>query len=47
MRLNPNRLILPIAIIILAVLAISGGYRLEIGTGGLKFENNGVAFVGK
>jgi len=42
MRLNPNRLILPIAIIVLAVLAISSGYRLEIGVGGLKFEGNAV-----
>ena len=47
MRLNPDKLILPIAIIILAVLAISSGYRLEIGAHGLKFEENAVALAGK
>jgi hypothetical protein len=37
---DPNRLILPIAVIILASLAIAADYRLEIGTSGLKLENN-------
>jgi hypothetical protein len=37
---DPNRLILPIAVIVLAVLAITANYRLEIGATGLKFENN-------
>jgi hypothetical protein len=37
---DPNRLILPLAVIILAFLAITANYRLEIGAGGLKFENN-------
>jgi hypothetical protein len=37
---DPNRLILPVAVIILAALAIIANYRLEIGAGGLKFENN-------
>jgi hypothetical protein len=38
--IDPNRLILPIAVIILASLAIAANYRLEIGTSGLKLENN-------
>jgi hypothetical protein len=38
--IDPNRLILPIAVIVLAVLAIAANYRLEIGATGLRFENN-------
>jgi hypothetical protein len=40
---DPNRLIVPVAVVILALLAIVANYRLEIGTSGLKFENNGLA----
>lgn len=38
-RLDPNGLVVPAAIIILAVLAVISGYRLEIGHDGLRFEN--------
>jgi hypothetical protein len=44
MRLNPNKLVVAIAVVILAALAIHGGYRLEIGAGGL--ENNAVSLAG-
>jgi hypothetical protein len=46
MRLNPNKLVVAIAVVILAALAIHGGYRLEIGAGGLKLENNAVSLAG-
>ncbi len=39
-RLDPNSLIIPAAIIILAVLAVISGYRLEISQDGLRFETN-------
>lgn len=39
-RLDPNGLIIPAAIIILALLAVVSGYRLEISQGGLRFETN-------
>jgi hypothetical protein len=38
--IDPNGLIIPLAVIILASLAIVANYRLEIGAGGLKFESN-------
>jgi hypothetical protein len=38
-KIDPNKLAPLIALIVLAVLAVSYGYRLEIGAGGLKFEN--------
>jgi hypothetical protein len=38
--LDPNRLVIPVAVIILAVLAVISGYRLEIGQGGLRFETD-------
>jgi hypothetical protein len=40
MRLDPNRLILVLAVIILAGMAGAWNYRLEIGKEGLKFEND-------
>lgn len=39
-QLDPNVLVVPAAIIILAVLAVISGYRLEIGHDGLRFETN-------
>ena len=42
-RLDPNRLIVPAAIIALALLAAISGYRLEISQGGLRFESSAVA----
>jgi hypothetical protein len=39
-RLDPNSLVLPAAIIILATLAVISGYRLEISRDGLRFETN-------
>lgn len=40
MRLDPNRLILVLAVLILAGMAGAWNYRLEIGREGLKFETN-------
>lgn len=40
MRLDPNRLILVVALLILAGMAGAWNYRLEIGRDGLKFETN-------
>jgi hypothetical protein len=40
MRLDLNRLILVVAVLILAGMAGVLNYRLEIGRDGLKFENN-------
>jgi hypothetical protein len=40
MRLDANRLILVLAVLILAGMAGAWNYRLEIGRDGLKFENN-------
>jgi hypothetical protein len=40
MRVDPNRLILVLAVIILAGMAGALNYRLEIGKEGLKFETN-------
>lgn len=39
-RLDPNRLVIPACIIILAMLAVISGYRLEISKTGLRFETN-------
>jgi hypothetical protein len=39
-RLDPNALIIPACIIILAMLAVTSGYRLEISKSGLRFETN-------
>lgn len=38
-RIDPNKLAVLIAIVILALLATMSGYRLEIGANGLKFES--------
>ncbi|WP_407194619.1 hypothetical protein [Bradyrhizobium sp. STM 3566] len=40
MRVDPNRLILVLAVIVLAGMAGAWNYRLEIGKEGLKFETN-------
>jgi len=40
MRLDPNRLVMVVAVLILAAMAGAWNYRLEIGRDGLKFENN-------
>jgi hypothetical protein len=40
MRLDPNRLIIVLAVLILAAMAGQWNYRLEIGRDGLKFETN-------
>jgi hypothetical protein len=40
MRVDPNRLVLVVAVLILAGMAGAWNYRLEIGRDGLKFENN-------
>jgi hypothetical protein len=37
---DPNSLILPAVVVILALLAVAANYRLEIGSSGLKFELN-------
>jgi len=37
-QLNPNYLLIAAVVVILAVLAVSSGYRLEIGRTGLRFE---------
>jgi hypothetical protein len=42
-RIDPNRLILVIAVVCLAVLAVVSGYRLEIGTSGLRLEKGSYA----
>ena len=42
-RLNPNNLLLAAVVIILAVLAVSYGYRLEINRDGLRFEMSAAA----
>jgi hypothetical protein len=42
-RVDPNRLIFPLAVICLAVLAVASGYRLEIGTSGLRLEKGSYA----
>jgi hypothetical protein len=39
-RLDPNGLIIPASIIVLALLAVISGYRLEISQDGLRFETN-------
>jgi hypothetical protein len=39
-RLNPNYLLFATVVVILAVLAVSYGYRLEIGRTGLRFETS-------
>jgi len=39
-RVDPNRLIFLLAIVCLAVLAVTSGYRLEIGVSGLRLERN-------
>lgn len=39
-QLNPNGLIMAAVVVILAVLAVTSGYRLEISRSGLKFETN-------
>lgn len=38
-KLDPNKLVMVAAVLGLAALAAFSGYRLEIGTNGLKFEN--------
>jgi hypothetical protein len=43
MRVDPNRLVLVVALLILAGMAGAWNYRLEIGRNGLKFENNSMA----
>jgi hypothetical protein len=45
-RLDPNRLVTLIALLLLAILAVASGYRIEIGADGFKFEN-GVAISDK
>jgi hypothetical protein len=45
MRVDPNRLILVLAVIILAGMAGAWNYRLEIGQEGLKFETNAAMAV--
>lgn len=40
MGVDPNRLIIVVAVLILAGMAVVWNYRLEIGRDGLKFENN-------
>jgi hypothetical protein len=42
-RLDPNSLVIPMTIVILAVLAVISGYRLEIGQDSLRFEANPAA----
>jgi hypothetical protein len=39
-RLDPNSLIIPATVIILALLAVISGYRLEISQDALRFETN-------
>jgi len=39
-RIDPNKLAVLVVVVILAVLAVRYGYRLEIGMGGLKLENS-------
>jgi hypothetical protein len=38
-KIDPNRLALLVTLIVLAALTVGSGYRLEIGTKGLKLEN--------
>lgn len=38
-NLDPNKLAALVALIVLAALPISSGYRIEIGTAGFKFEH--------
>ena len=45
MRVDPDRLILVLAVIILAGMAGAWNYRLEIGKEGLKFETNATRAV--
>ncbi len=45
MRVDPNRLILVLAVIVLAGMAGAWNYRLEIGKEGLKFETNAARVV--
>lgn len=45
MRVDPNRLILVLAVIILSGMAGAWNYRLEIGKEGLKFETNAAMVV--
>jgi hypothetical protein len=40
MGIDPNRLMIVLAVLILAGMAGAWNYRLEIGTEGLKFETN-------
>ncbi|MEH2560070.1 hypothetical protein V1286_007599 [Bradyrhizobium algeriense] len=47
MRVDPNRLILVLAVIILAGMAGAWNYRLEIGKEGLKFETNAAKVVSR
>lgn len=42
-QLNPNNLLLAAVVVILAVLAVSYGYRLEISRSGLRFETSAAA----
>lgn len=43
-RLNWNRLVLPLALIVLVLIAALSGYRLEVSPwGGLRFEPNPIA----
>ena len=38
-KIDPNKLALLVTLIVLAALTVGSGYRLEIGTTGLKLEN--------
>ncbi|MFK4562459.1 hypothetical protein ABIF94_003060 [Bradyrhizobium ottawaense] len=42
-QLNPNNLLLAGVVVILAILAVSYGYRLEISQSGLRFETTAAA----
>jgi hypothetical protein len=42
-RLDLNKLAVLITVIVLAILAVTSGYRLEIGTGGLKLNPSATA----
>lgn len=38
-KIDPNRLAVLVVVVILAVLAVTSGYRLQIGPYGLTFES--------
>jgi hypothetical protein len=42
-KLDPNKLMMVLAVITLVVIAAMSGYRLQIGPSGLTFEHSGDA----